>query len=135
MRITATVNGVRSCVLQNLIIATSGNGEATINGSQLMAVNANDVVEITAFHTGATGGNGSQGFPVNNNSFFNGICGIDGPVISGISLSRIFGISPCTLPKTSFIIFVLNCSEVTYLNVKKPPPKMPRIKTVDKIER
>ena len=43
MRITATVNGTKSCVLQNLIIATSGNGEATINGSQIMAVNANDV--------------------------------------------------------------------------------------------
>ena len=71
MRITATVNGVKSCVLQNLIIATSGNGEATINGSQIMAVNANDVCEITAFHSGATGGNGSQGFPVNNNTFFN----------------------------------------------------------------
>ncbi|WP_293317926.1 hypothetical protein [Phenylobacterium sp.] len=71
MRITATVNGVKSCVLQNLIIATSGNGEATINGSQIMNVAANDVIEITAFHTGATGGSGSQGFPVNNNTFFN----------------------------------------------------------------
>ena len=50
---------------------SSGNGEATINGSQIMAVNANDVCEITAFHTGATGGNGSQGFPVNANTFFN----------------------------------------------------------------
>ena len=71
MRITATVNGAKSCVLQNLIIATSGNGEATINGSQVMDLSANDVVEITAFHTGATGGSGTQGFPVNNNTFFN----------------------------------------------------------------
>ena len=61
--------------------------------------------------------------------------GIDGPVMSGRLLSNIFGISPCTLPNTSFINLFLNCSEVTYLNVKNPPPSIPRTKTVDKIER
>ena len=69
------------------------------------------------------------------NFFIFGGTGKDGPVISGNPFSKTSGISPCTLPKTSFIIFALNCSLVTYLNVKKPPPKMPRTKTVDNIER
>ena len=54
--------------------------------------------------------------------------GKDGPVKSGNPFSKTSGISPCTLPKTSFIIFSLNCSLVTYLYVKKPPPKMPSIR-------
>ena len=52
--------------------------------------------------------------------FFVGICK-DG-CLSGRLLSNIFGISPCTSRNTSFINLFLNCSEVTYLNVKKPPP-------------
>ena len=60
-------------------------------------------------------------------SIFGGT-GKDGPVRSGSPYSKTSGISPCTLPKTLFIIFVWNCSEVTYLYVKKPPPKMPNIR-------
>ena len=64
-----------------------------------------------------------------------GDTGKDGPVKSGNPFSKTSGISPFTLPNISFIIFALNCSEVTYLYVKKPPPKIPNTKTVDNIER
>jgi len=56
-----------------------------------------------------------------------GNTGIDAPVVEGSEFPSTSGISPFTLLRTSFIIFVLNCSEVTYLYVKKPPPKMPNI--------
>ena len=62
-----------------------------------------------------------------NLSIFGGT-GKDGPVRFGNPFSKTSGISPFTLPKTSFIIFALNCSLVTYLYVKKPPPKMPNIR-------
>ncbi len=52
-------------------MATSVNGEAVATGSGVMDLAANDILEITGFHTGATGGSGSQGFPVSNNSLFN----------------------------------------------------------------
>lgn len=71
LRITATVNGVKTCVFHNLLIATSGNGEAVATGSGIMDLAVNDVFSLTGFHTGATGGTGSQGFPVSNNSLFN----------------------------------------------------------------
>ena len=71
LRITATVNGAKTCVLHNLVVATSGNGEAVATGSGVMDLAANDILEITGFHNGATGGSGSQGFPVSNNSLFN----------------------------------------------------------------
>ena len=70
--------------------------------------------------------------------FFNspsGNVGIDFPVVEGSEFPNTSGISPFTLPKTSFIIFALNCSDVTYLYVKNPPPNIPNTKTVDKIER
>ena len=62
--------------------------------------------------------------------FFNGSVGIDTPVLFGSEFPNTSGISPFTLPKTSFMIFVLNCSEVTYLNVKKPPPNIPKTRIV-----
>jgi hypothetical protein len=71
LRITATVNGVKTCVFHNLLIATSGNGEAVATGSGIMDLAVNDVFSLTGFHTGATGGSGTQGFPVSNNSLFN----------------------------------------------------------------
>ena len=71
LRITATVNGVKTCVLHNLMISTSVNGEAVATGTGIMDLQANDIISITGFHTGATGGNGSQGFPVTNNNLFN----------------------------------------------------------------
>jgi|TARA_R100000479_G_scaffold68576_1_gene32771 hypothetical protein len=71
LRITATVNGAKTCVFHNLLITTSVNGEAVATGSGIMDLQANDIVTITGFHTGATGGNGNQGFPVTNNNLFN----------------------------------------------------------------
>lgn len=71
LRITATSNGVKQCVLQDLIVATSVNGEANVTGGGFMDFNAGDIFTITGFHTGATGGNGAQGFPVSSNAFFN----------------------------------------------------------------
>ena len=71
LRITASLNGVKTCVLNNLLISTSVNGEAVATGSAIMDFAANDVFFVTGFHTGATGGSGNQGFPVSNNSLFN----------------------------------------------------------------
>ena len=71
LRITATLNGVKQCVLQDLIVATSVNGEANVTGGGFMDFNAGDIFTITGFHTGATGGSGTQGFPVSSNAFFN----------------------------------------------------------------
>ena len=45
----------------------------------------------------------------------NGGVGIDIPVVFGKPLSNTFGNKPFTSPSTWFIIFALNCSEVTYL--------------------
>jgi len=76
-RITASTDtaasgiGTKQCVLQDLIVATSGNGEAVVTGSGYMDLNANDYFKIIGLHTGATGGSGTQGFPVNNNTQFN----------------------------------------------------------------
>ena len=72
LRITAAANGVKQCILQDLIVATSGNGEANVTGGGFMDLNANDVFGIIGFHTGATGGGtANEGFPVSNNAFFN----------------------------------------------------------------
>ncbi len=76
-RITASTDtvaagiGTKQCVLQDLIVATSVNGEAVVTGSGYMDLNANDYFKIVGFHNGATGGSGTQGFPVNNNALFN----------------------------------------------------------------
>jgi len=56
--------------------------------------------------------------------------GIDTPVVFGKPLSNTFGNKPFTSVSTWFIIFALNCSEVTYLYVKKPPPRIPKTRIV-----
>lgn len=71
LRITAAVNGSKVCVLHNLVVATTGNGEAVASGSGIMDLEAEDLVSIIGFHTGATGGSGTQGYPVSNNTLFN----------------------------------------------------------------
>ena len=56
---------------------------------------------------------------------------MDGPVLFGKPLSNTLGNKPFTSPSTWFIIFALNCSDVTYLYVKKPPPHIPKTRIVD----
>ena len=70
LRIIAAVNGVKQCILQDLIVPTALNGEANATGGGFMDLNAGDIFGIIGFHTGATGGGGT-GFPVNNNALFN----------------------------------------------------------------
>jgi len=76
-RITAATDvaapgiGTKQCILQDLIVATSTNGEANVTGGGFMDLNAGDYFKIIGFHTGATGGSGTQGFPVSSNAFFN----------------------------------------------------------------
>ncbi len=55
------------------------------------------------------------------------------PVVFGNALSITLGNSPFTSPSIEFIILALNCSLLTYLYVKKPPPSIPKTKTVVKI--
>ena len=62
-----------------------------------------------------------------SNYFFRGV-GIEIPVVFGNALSITLGSKPFTSPRTLFIIFALNCSDETYLYVKKPPPRMPNIR-------
>lgn len=77
LRITVSADASNSgtagkqCTLQNLIIATSGNGEATVSGSGIMDFAGGEWFGVVGLHTGATGGTGTQGFPVNSNAFFN----------------------------------------------------------------
>ena len=77
-RITAATDvaapgiGTKQCILQDLIVATSTNGEANVTGGGFMDLNAGDYFKIIGFHNGATGGGGAnQGFPVSSNAFFN----------------------------------------------------------------
>jgi hypothetical protein len=53
------------------IIQTSSNGEATKAGSGVFEFKAGDFVGIVAFHIGANGGAGNQGYPVFDNTFYN----------------------------------------------------------------
>ena len=66
---TGTTGGI--CVLDQSIVGTSVNGEATVVGGGIIDLAANDYLGVIGFHTGATGGSGSQGFPVTNNTFLN----------------------------------------------------------------
>ena len=76
-RITAATDvaapgiGTKQCILQDLVVATSVNGEANVTGGGFMDLNAGDYFKIIGFHNGATGGSGTQGFPVSSNAFFN----------------------------------------------------------------
>jgi len=71
LRIVAAVNGIKQCILQDLIVPTALNGEANVTGGGFMDLVAGDIFGIIGFHTGATGGAGNQGFPVSNNALFN----------------------------------------------------------------
>tara|TARA_R100000329_G_scaffold67091_1_gene58901 strand:+ start:309 stop:692 length:384 start_codon:yes stop_codon:yes gene_type:complete len=71
-----------------------------------------------------------HGFEGNFNPFN---VGIDAPVVFGNVLLRTSGISPLTLLKTSFIIFALNCSLVTYLYPKYDAPRVLVISTNEAI--
>lgn len=77
MRITVATDvaaaglGTKQVLLDDIIVPTSGNGEATIEGEAILDLNANDYIKIIGFHNGATGGIGTEGFPVNNNTLFN----------------------------------------------------------------
>jgi hypothetical protein len=53
------------------VIQTSSNGEATKAGSGVFEFIPGDFVGIVAFHTGATGGAGNEGYPVFVNTFYN----------------------------------------------------------------
>jgi len=53
---------------------------------------------------------------------------MDMPVVFGNALSITLGNSSLTSPSIEFIILALNCSDETYLYVKKPPPRMPNIR-------
>ena len=55
------------------------------------------------------------------------------PVVFGNALSMTLGNRPLTSLSIEFIILALNCSDETYLYVKKPPPSIPKTKTVVKI--
>ena len=78
MRITVATDtaaaglGTKQVLLDDIIVPTSGNGEATIEGEAILDLNASDYIKIIGFHDGAldTGGN-PRGFPVNNNTLFN----------------------------------------------------------------
>ena len=52
------------------------------------------------------------------------------PVVFGNALSITLGNSPFTSPSIEFIILALNCSDETYLYVKKPPPNIPKTRIV-----
>jgi hypothetical protein len=54
------------------VIQTGSNGEATKAGSGVFEFIPGDFVGIVAFHTGATGGPfGNEGYPVFDNTFYN----------------------------------------------------------------
>jgi hypothetical protein len=77
MRIAVTLDGspvtlgTKLEYLNQGLIGTTINGEATKNGTVVIGVSAGQYVGITAYHTGANGGDGNQGYPVFDNSFFN----------------------------------------------------------------
>ena len=51
----------------------------------------------------------------------------------GNPLSNTLGNNPFTSPSIEFIILALNCSDETYLYVKKPPTSIHKIMIVDRI--
>jgi hypothetical protein len=78
MRIAVTLDGAPATLgtkleyLNQGLIGTTINGEATKNGTTIIDVTAGQYVGITAYHTGANGGGGAgTGYPVFDNTFFN----------------------------------------------------------------
>jgi hypothetical protein len=71
LRLGVVVSGTKIEYLDQGFIGTGFNGEASKAGSCVLNLNAGDIVGIVALHGGANGGNGNQGYPVFDNSFFN----------------------------------------------------------------
>jgi len=71
LRIGVVVSGTKIEYLDQGFIGTGFNGEASKAGSCVLNLQENDIVRIVALHGGANGGNGNQGYPVYDNSFFN----------------------------------------------------------------
>ena len=78
MRIAVTTDaapatlGTKLEYLNQGLIGTTINGEATKQGTTIIKASAGDYIGITAYHTGANGGPfGNDGYPISDNSFFN----------------------------------------------------------------
>jgi hypothetical protein len=70
--ITNAAGGTLLRAVEQGAIGTGGNGEATKQGSDFIYITtAPTWIVATFLHSGATGGNGSQGFPVNDNTLGN----------------------------------------------------------------
>lgn len=71
---TTSSNGDLGTKLEYLdqgYIGTTGNGEASKAGSMVLNASGNEWIGLVALHGGASGGSGTQGYPVNNNTLFN----------------------------------------------------------------
>jgi hypothetical protein len=71
LRLGVVVSGTKIEYLDQGFIGTGFNGEASKAGSCVLNLEEGDLVGILALHGGANGGNGNQGYPVYDNSFFN----------------------------------------------------------------
>jgi hypothetical protein len=71
LRLGVVVSGTKIEYLDQGFIGTGFNGEASKAGSCVLNLQEGDLVGIVALHGGASGGNGNQGYPVYDNSFFN----------------------------------------------------------------
>jgi hypothetical protein len=71
LRLGVVVSGTKIEYLDQGFIGTGFNGEASKAGSCVLNLQEGDIVRIVALHGGASGGNGNQGYPVYDNSFFN----------------------------------------------------------------
>lgn len=71
LRLGVVVSGAKIEYLDQGFTGTGFNGEASKAGSCVLNLQEDDVVKISALHAGANGGNGNQGYPVFDNSFYN----------------------------------------------------------------
>jgi hypothetical protein len=71
LRLGVEVSGTKIEYLDQGFIGTGFNGEASKAGSCVLNFQEGDLVGIVALHGGANGGNGNQGYPVYDNSFYN----------------------------------------------------------------
>lgn len=71
LRLGVVVSGTKIEYLDQGFIGTGFNGEASKAGSCVLNLQEGDIVRIVALHGGASGGNGNQGYPVYDNSFYN----------------------------------------------------------------
>ena len=63
--------GTKLEYLDQGFIGTTGNGEASKMGSTIYNASGGEWIGVVVLHGGATGGSGSQGYPVFDNSLFN----------------------------------------------------------------